>query len=293
MMCEKDMTKYKALILEVFKNFISFCEDNRLNYFCCGGTAIGAVRHAGMIPWDDDIDVLMPRPDYDRFLELFPTAGYKGCELVFAERVPSYYLPFAKLVDTHSSVVEYPDIPCVLGAFIDIFPLDGTSSNKGKQVELIKQFRQAANKLLVIPKYPINNFKAGLKRMCKGQLRTALNEFMYSVGKNRARKRVLKQLSYLMSSYAYKYAPYVANYGGMWGIREIGKHEWFDGYCKMEFEGFSVRLPKDYHAYLTHVYGNYMVPPSLENRASHHHFAYVNLHERIDIRAISFGGGDE
>ena len=62
--------KWNAVIVDVFAAFIRICEQYGLRYFCAGGTAIGAVRHQGMIPWDDDIDVFMPRPDYDRFLAL-------------------------------------------------------------------------------------------------------------------------------------------------------------------------------------------------------------------------------
>ena len=61
---------WNAIITDVFREFIDICQRNNLTYYCCGGTAIGAVRHHGIIPWDDDIDVFMPRPDYDKFLEL-------------------------------------------------------------------------------------------------------------------------------------------------------------------------------------------------------------------------------
>ena len=62
--------EWNTTILDILKTFISICQRHNLHYYCCAGTAIGAVRHQGMIPWDDDIDVIMPRPDYDRFLEI-------------------------------------------------------------------------------------------------------------------------------------------------------------------------------------------------------------------------------
>lgn len=96
-----------------------------------------------------------------------------------------------------------------------------------------------------------------------------------------------------MRKYSYANAPYVANYGGMWGVREISRREWFDGYCEMEFEGMKVRLPKNYDAYLRAVYGDYMIPPPIEERVTHHNLAYLNLEERKDIEAIKYGGNHE
>ena len=70
--------KWNAIILDILKKFISICEEHHLTYYCCGGTAIGAIRHHGMIPWDDDIDVFMPRPDYDRLLDICGENGDLG-----------------------------------------------------------------------------------------------------------------------------------------------------------------------------------------------------------------------
>ena len=89
--------KWNAIITDVFRKFIEICKENDLSYFCCGGTAIGAIRHQGMIPWDDDIDVFMPRPDYDKFIKIAQSVELDKYELITPFTHPNYPLYFAKL----------------------------------------------------------------------------------------------------------------------------------------------------------------------------------------------------
>jgi lipopolysaccharide cholinephosphotransferase len=221
----KSSQQYKDLILDVFKAFIEICTEHNLRYFCCGGTAIGAIRHQGMIPWDDDIDVLMPRPDYERLIVLLMRMKMEKYEIINATLDGTYYLPFAKLCNKHTSLVEYADIPSVFGAYIDIFPLDGAASCDVERRKLLQKFRRAANKLLIIPKASKDNFRGGIKRLLNFQLRTAFNEFFYAFNKRNARKRILNEIDAVMQHYAYDSAEFVGNYGGMWGIKEFGPKE--------------------------------------------------------------------
>ena len=115
--------------MEVFTHFSKVCEENDLRYFGAFGTALGAVRHQGFIPWDDDFDVLMPREDYDKFLRIAENALPEYLRLVTWENTPEYPHIFAKVMDTREPVVAGIEakvgFPLNQGVFIDIFPIDG------------------------------------------------------------------------------------------------------------------------------------------------------------------------
>lgn len=279
--------KYKVILLDVFRSFLEICEKHELKYFCCGGTAIGAVRHQGMIPWDDDIDILMPRDDYERFIAVFSEMDKDfGYELVTMENNDRYYLPFAKMCNKHTTLLEYPDIPCLLGVYVDIFPLDGASSDRTERALLLQKFRKAANKLLVLPKPAGENIRRGVVRIFKGQLRTAWNEFRYAFNKKKGRERVVNEIRSVMIAHPYGESNEVGNFGGMWGIKEFGPKSWFAGYEERDFEGFKVRVPVGVDALLTQMYGDYMELPPVDKRVSHHHLAYVNLDKRVLLEEV-------
>ena len=122
MMDIKDIKKeWNATILDILKAFMKICKDNGLTYYCCAGTAIGAVRHHGIIPWDDDIDVIMPRPDYDRLLEIAKTVDFGKYEIITPYDDETYPLYFSKISNRNTTLIEDRQIPCVIGLYVDIF----------------------------------------------------------------------------------------------------------------------------------------------------------------------------
>ena len=274
---------YKPKLIQVLKEFISICTIHNLNYFCCGGTALGAVRHNGIIPWDDDIDIIMPRPDYDKFLALFESDDYV---LITPENTNSYYLPYSKMSLKNSTLIEKRGILCNVGIFIDIFPLDGISKNENNQLQDLKQFYKIANKIHRQPKQFKNNILDGVKSLKNRQIRSFWLELSLAFNKKAKRKKIISSLRDCMLKYDYAIAEYVSNYAGMWGIRECCPKIWFEKFTEYEFEGILVRLPAEPHHYLTRLYGNYMELPPVEKRTSHHVFAYINLEKRLTIEEI-------
>lgn len=280
--------KYKSKLVDVFRAFILLCKENNLRYYCLGGTLIGAVRHQGMIPWDDDIDVAMPREDYYKFLSLQFGSDFPY-EIISMENNSNYYLPQSKFCDKNSTILEHADIPCIFGLFIDVFPLDGASDSLAERENDLLSFKRLTNKLHIQPKSSLSNFKSCLKRLIKGQLRTARNEFSLAFWKEKSRQKLVIEINKLMLKYPYKESLVVGNYGGMWGIKEFWKKEWFDNNMVGEFEGIKVLLPIGTAQILNQVYGDYMQLPPIEKQVSHHHLAYLNLEERIsydDVKAI-------
>ena len=143
--------KWNAIILDILKKFISICEEHHLTYYCCGGTAIGAIRHHGMIPWDDDIDVFMPRPDYDRLLDICGENGDLGeYELHTPYNTDNYFMYFSKLCKKGTTILERKDTHCVFGLFVDIFPLDGTAEEMEEAIRLKRRFSKIQNRLAAI-----------------------------------------------------------------------------------------------------------------------------------------------
>lgn len=275
----------KQILINLFKKFIQICDSHNLRYYCIGGTLLGAIRHQGMIPWDDDIDVLMPREDYDKFMTL-DFSELEGVEVITMHNNPHYYLPFSKFCDSSTTILEYANIPAILGSFIDIFPLDGATSNPSLLAKELLQFRRLANKLFVESKCFNENIKSFFKRLFNFQLRTAWNEITLSFSKTSKRKDLVRSLENVMRRYGYDTSAVVGNYGGMWGIKEFWDKEHFKGYLLQNFEGILVRIPVGYDAILTKMYGNYMKLPPEEKRVTHHKVAYKNLNERVTLDEV-------
>ena len=280
------MSLYKEKIINVFRAFVQICEEHDLQYFCHGGTAIGVVRHQGLIPWDDDIDVLMPRPDYDKFIALFPKLDQDRYEIMVPGETPSYYLPFAKICDKNTTLLEFEHVPCLIGAFIDIFPLDGASSLKEERASDWLKFRHIANTLMILPKPTIENFKWLGRRLAKFQLRTALSEITCAFNKAEKYRQTSDRLRGIMTDHRYEEAEYVGSYGSQFGVKAFWPKTWFRSYVMMTFEGIDVRIPVDYDKLLRQVYGDYMLLPPVEKRVTHHHVAYLNLDERKSLKEV-------
>ena len=115
----------RRIQLDLLIAFDKFCAANELHYSLDYGTLLGAVRHQGFIPWDDDIDISMPRPDYDRFLSLTKN-GLGIYEVRSGEYTPGYFYPIAKMIDPRTILVEHTIGDAhIMGVYLDIFPLDG------------------------------------------------------------------------------------------------------------------------------------------------------------------------
>lgn len=277
---------HKEIIMEVFRTFLAICQKYDLKYYCAGGTTIGVVRHQAMIPWDDDIDIVMPRPDYDRFLALFSSLELTDYEMVSMETCDTYYLPYAKLCRKNTTLLEFADIPCVFGVFIDIFPLDGAAATEEERMKEYVQIKRVLNKLMVAPKRTGDNLRSGVRRLFKMQLRTAINEFYYAFNKAKKRKALVQDINRVMTARAYEDSSYVCNYGGMWGVKEFCPKDWLGEGTGGVFGGLQVVIPREYDRYLTQLYGNYMVPPPVEKQVSHHYVAYMNLTKRESLEEV-------
>ena len=255
----KEQPRWNAVINGVLRQYIAICKEHHLTYFCCGGTAIGAVRHQGMIPWDDDVDVFMPRPDYDRFISQFnkPDNYYQVIDMSIDKK---YGFPFAKVHDTRTFVDELQYAKDHFGVYIDIFPIDGVGEDE--QVFRILRWR----KLLHTKK--ANYYQRTLSKKI-------INTFGKIVLLPFSVHRILSFIDHEARKYPYGSTPKAGNIVNPYGPREIVNLSCFSDTIYKEFEGMQFRAPIGYDEYLRSIYGDYMqLPPEDKRHSPHVSIAY-------------------
>lgn len=276
---------WNATIVDVLREFIKICDKYGLRWYCGGGTALGAIRHKGIIPWDDDIDINMPRPDYDRFLQICSECDLGNYEIITPYNTPNYPLHFSKLSCKSTTLLEEDDKPCVIGLYIDIFPLDGTAADIDEAYGLMQRFQKLKNRLEAISTH--NSFFNYIKLISRPK---KWGRFVYkTIGflcRNSYRCHLLKQMDSICRMYNYEDAERVILYSGGYEKRDIYPKEWFDGNVFFEFENIQVALPSSYDAYLSQLFGDYMTPPPPAERTQRHHKAWFDLDRRMTLDEV-------
>ena len=252
-----DLNELKTIQLRIMKIVHTFCVENDIRYYLAYGTLIGAMRHSGFIPWDDDIDVFMPRPDYERFLKIFDEYGSKHhLKICNYKTKPFYCRPMSKVFDQDTVLVEpeykYDD---KIGVFIDIWPLDGISDNQKIQTKEI-------NKLMRI-RYLL--YKKIVKFFYNKKLRDYFLAPLCKIFVNH------KKMTEKMDSYLAKY-----NYDESKTIvcvslpTKIMLREWFEPSRLVPFEDAFFFVPNNYDEILTPYYGDWRKLPPIEKQVPHH-----------------------
>ena len=277
--------RWNAVIIDVLSAFIRICEAQGLRYFCAGGTAIGAVRHQGMIPWDDDIDVFMPRPDYDRFLALAAHSMPEGYEVLSPYATKDYPMYFAKMCNARTTLLENERIPCVFGLYIDIFPLDGACDDVETCYREKRRFKRLMNKLEAVSTRNSFGEYVGLLTKRREWGRFAVKTVAFCC-RSWLRRWLLKQMDSIAYGHDYALSSRVVTYSGAYQRQEIYPKAWLETPQMFAFEGIMVNLPHDYDAYLRHFFGDYMTLPPVEQRTSHHQKVFFDLDKRLDLKAI-------
>ena len=265
--------KLKNILLEMLDKFLLICNEYNLSYTLLGGSVLGAVRHRGIIPWDDDIDIGMPRPDYDRLLSIADDVFGERYKLVSAYNDKDYLYTFAKLYDNETTLIEFKNLFYLGGIYIDIFPLDGIPSKMAKRVHRIMKIRYAATNLFLA--------KYSSKYKKSHYLKYLAYKIIFRTPNN-----ALKICDKLSRKYPYAEQYDIVNYSGAWEEKEISDYSWFNPLIEYTFEGRKVWGPNNYDAYLTKLYGNYMIPPPLEKRKSHHSHYFMDLTRRYTLEEI-------
>jgi lipopolysaccharide cholinephosphotransferase len=248
------LDEIKDVLLAALVFFDQFCRKNDLKYSITGGTLLGAVRHRGFIPWDDDIDVMMPRPDYDKFVSVFddPEGNYR---LLCAEKDKNAWMPFAKMYDRRTVKKEY-GLVTGYGLDMDIFPVDGYDTRAdirplGKKIRFFRG-------LMTVKKY---------RRRPMGD--HPIYRFIGLCLKPVSLPFLNKLCGRLVKKYDYDSSSHICILSGYDPEKEIFGKELFEEYTEIEFEGRFFKSVKNFHLYLSK-YGDYMrLPPPEERRQKH------------------------
>lgn len=273
--------KNRQLLLQTFLFFRDFCNKNNIRYFLGGGTLLGAVRHHGFIPWDDDIDVNMLRDDYEHFVKLFNQSYSDQFELISID-TPNYYLPFSKLSHKNSTIVEANGFSCVYGIYLDIFVLDYSNDSNAFFAKKKKLHDWLSAKFVIcsIDRHISDVWIA----LVHGEIVKSIWYFMQATVFKCFRPFLKKSLKMFSSSLSSGSA--IVCYTGGYRDKEFFSPEIFADIEIGQFEGNEVSLPVGYHKYLGRLYGDYMKLPPIDRRQSHHSHYYYNLERRVSIEEI-------
>lgn len=269
---DKQLRELQLKELEGLSFFDSFCRSHGLTYYLCGGCLIGAVRSKGFVPWDDDIDVLMPRPDYEEFLRLYKKEKpNERFVLLDADESNTYGNIFAVLTDTnHTLVKEYQkDMAMPHGIPLDIFPIDGLAS--GKAARIIQYGWTMIYSL----------FRSGIVPQNQGGLLRFGSKVLLGIFKSkRLRFKLWKLAEKRMSCYSFEASEYVAELcAGFYFMKKVYPKAIYDTVTEVEFEGKKYFAMGKYDEYLKIPFGNYMVLPPEDERIAHHDIIELKLNE--------------
>lgn len=261
-MKEVEKEAYKRIPLEILLVVANFCEENGIRYSLAYGTLLGAIRHKGYIPWDDDIDIYMPRADYEKFKKIYISDRYPLVDLLTDIHYP---IGIAKVYDNSTIYYYKGKIQRKIGLFVDIFVIDNAPSN-------IKERKKWLSKIAFLKFYnSIRNAK--------------LCDLLATYSWKRNLKICLYKLIPLPSYYVHikleklfqKYNDSKSKYvGSATDTRDyLFERDVFNNYIETEFEGHKFKIISDYHQVLTTLYGDYMsLPPEKDRKSKHDLIAY-------------------
>lgn len=262
------LRKLQLVELDIVKEIVRICEENDITYYISGGTYLGAVRHKGFIPWDDDADIAMPREDYERFLEIAPRQANPRFELVTYKNDKDYLHYPAKLTCSDKKVINKSTIDQKIeNAWVDIFPLDGMPSNF--LANRIHRFNLLFKRLMLQYAAFDKIVKMNKKdRPLHERILIGIRKYI-KIGKNADPKKKLDKIDKALKKCPAATSKYYVNFMGSYKFKSIISKEVYAEGAQYEFEGLKLNGPKYYDTYLTQIYGDYMKLPPIDKQNVH------------------------
>ena len=262
------MNQLQSKLLEMLVWLTAYLDENNLTYYVMGGTMLGAVRHQGFIPWDDDVDIVMPREDYEKFIKMLKNPiDHYVVESVHSTAKDFIY-NYAKFYDINTSMTDPAKIPIKRGVFIDVFPLDGIGNTMEESLKNYKKI-DILHGLLVMKKC---TFRKGRKlwknlvAICGWILPLSCKKLAQILDRKCAEHSIVdcQYIGYLTSTYR---------------TREIMEKEIYGTPTPYLFEGITVYGPEKFDEYLTKLYHDWRELPSEDKRCSTHDFVDIDLNK--------------
>lgn len=266
---ELTIQEIQAVSLEILHIVAGICEEQHLRYALIYGTLIGAIRHHNYIPWDDDVDIMMPRPDYDSLLSYLKMhAGeYPNLRVFNRQECPEYPYMITRISDDRYIIEMENEKPFGMGVFIDIYPYDGLGKTKEEAIsyglsgDRLSSFCYQATR----EHFAIETTTSVVRKIIKYPF--------FLIAKLIGKEYFQNKLEKLAGRKSYEDSEYVGCV--IWlsgGEKDIFLRKWFDETIMMPFGKYEFRVPKYYDEVLRHGYGDYMQLPPEEDRIGHHFF---------------------
>ena len=258
------IAKLKNIEIDILKEFVSVCNKLNLRYYIIAGTLIGAIRHGGFIPWDDDIDIAMPRDDYEKFISQGQALLPSYLFIQTSKTDPEYAFNYAKIRNSNTTFMEESNrnLHINSGVFVDIFVLDNFPEGILRRKYIMfkdKVYLTAIGKVFY------------RKSISKGlRLRQRITDLLFKSPYDARNKRE----RYISS---FKKSALVHNFSSIYSEKEIVPWQWYGEGVAVDFEGIKVNAPAEYDLLLRHIYGDYMKLPPEEKRVSHHTTDVIDL----------------
>ena len=267
-MATYDIRLLQKKILEILQVVDNTCKENKLRYYLTAGTMLGAVRHKGFIPWDDDADIAMPRPDYEKLIANAKLWLPKQYELICAENDKNYSLPFAKIQDANTTIIEHSHLRYLGGVYIDVFPLDGLPDGKIARFFHVQRYKWLRKRLYFTYRDPYRHGNGPSSWI------PLLHRKLYTV------EGLQRSIRKLLLKYSFDDCKLVQDYDD--GHKGVITKDILGKPTPYQFENAMLMGYENYDAYLSQKYGSYMTPPEVEHQRQHNYY-YLDLeHSYLD-----------
>ncbi len=253
--------------LELLHECLRICRELNLTCFLVCGSALGAAKYSGFIPWDDDIDIALPRRDYERFIAEAPAHLQSHYFLQNAKTDPAFPLLYSKLRNSNTTYIETTaaELPIHHGIYIDIFPLDGYPGSRLAQMRL-----EFLKKLYLTQSRVVFNADGRRlhSRMLAGMWRL--------LGYHRRTAKTIAKLNRLLAAYPIEGSALICNHGNWQGRLEYAPASQYGDGVHMSFHDLDVLIPADYEAYLSQKYGAWHEELPEDQKVGHHYFDHFD-----------------
>lgn len=273
-----DLERLHSCHLIIAEEIKRICTAHGLKYYMIAGTLLGAVRHKGFIPWDDDMDIGMLREDYDKFLEIAKSELGEDFFLQTFETDKNFGLPFAKILLNGTVLQERTTSTSKAknGIFIDVFPFDNVPDDEILQNKQDKKTYFLKRLLLAKLNYNVAG-DGDVKKKTVYTVLKVMSAFLSA-------EKIEKMLEAEMKKYNSQKTEKIVLFGGSYGYKkESVKREWFNETAQLPFEETSFSAPAQYISYLEYFYGDYMKLPPEDKRGDRHNVLELDFGKYYEV----------